>query len=151
MKSLESTAFIGGFISAHYVKLYIKPLWKPSGSPTVKRWFRMRKIRASNSSSFCLHLCRSLPLSPCLPFSLRICLFFSCLGHSVLFLAENDQLYVWKWILQTEVMIQEMFPHHKKRKKSQAAYNFAAMLVLLFVYCVKIQLVVIDFNLKYWL
>lgn len=76
MKSLESVAFIGGFISAHYIKLYIKCLSKPPGSPSLKRRFQIRKTCASNISSFCLRLHCSLLLSPlCLSLRKRL-LFF---------------------------------------------------------------------------
>lgn len=86
MKSLESAAFIGGFISAHYIKLYIKCSWKPPGSPAVKRRFQMRKTGASNISSFCLHLQHSFPFIPRLPLHLspRKCLLFF-LSRSFLF------------------------------------------------------------------
>lgn len=140
MKSLESAAFIGGFISAHYVKLYIKPSWKPPGSPTVKRRFQMRKTRASNGSSFCLHLHRFLPLSPCLPPLPQDLSSFFRLGHSVLFLTETDQQYIWKWILHSAVTVQEtLFPHHKiyvgeKYKKSGCKNYLAAMWIFLFLF-----------------
>lgn len=109
MKSLESAAFIGGFISAHYVELYIKPWWKPRGSPTVKRRFQMRKTPTSNSSS--LSLSSSPPLPPSLPLSSSLSqdlspfFFFSRLGHSVLFFGKKPiNSVLEKWIPRSAVM-----------------------------------------------
>lgn len=107
----RSRAFIGGFISAHYAELYIKPRWKPRGSLTVKRCFQMRKTPTSNGSSSSLSLSRSLSpslslsSSPALPLSsllsqdlspfFFLSFFILRLGHSVLFLEEADQQRTW--------------------------------------------------------
>ena len=48
VKSLWSTASIGGFISARCVQLYIKCSWKSPGSPAVKRQLEKGKTWASN-------------------------------------------------------------------------------------------------------
>lgn len=118
MKSLESAAFIGGFISAHYVKLYIKRSWKPSGSPTVKRRFQIRKTRASNISSFFIFTTSSLFRLVFLSVSPRGSVFFLRLGHSVLFLAETDLqqsscIYENDSSLTAVIVHETLFPHHK--------------------------------------
>lgn len=142
MKSLESTAFIGGFISAHYVELYIKRSWKPPGSPTVKRRFQIRKTRASNISSLCLHLHSFLPLSPCLPlcFSPRKCLLFASRSFRLIFGRSWSVkfMYVWNRILPTGFYSTQNFV---SRSQNQCEWLVVQVRLLqLFIRCIKATL-----------